>query len=620
MPAETRNDTSSNRLKRPGASNMPQTRRTTLEVQEANAAKEAAKAEKNTKDKKSIQRMAKKELNSLAKQKKQLEGSQSSTPKLRISFKRHKKGDSPAPTTKEQEPETPAPEKQEPEVPVPDEPAVGGEAREPEVGEDNDLSQSEAEPDDAPKPRKKRKGVAKREAVRKHRDEMTTQSGDVDAVNDVAPDDVNQQKQKRKASISNEEVPSEAVPSCPPAKKAKLVTSAIRNDKPKPLLPPPTASSSNKNASSNVEPEEPESAFQDGGLCSEGEELKHPGVEAIRGGLGTRYKNLVRVKSIRRSKPAPKHKRVRHRPTRKSLPGETDSTWSDVQTLAFDAMARLDPWESLTEDDVLEIWNTINGETHWITLDDGTTEDQKEWWDVIQFLIKRDVGTRWIHGISQASEEALAAEWEARSLESREDRAAFVKTMLGDDEVKSKNRPFIWEGYDAYPNIETVTKKGGVEVPKKGNIFKGCLLSRTLAKHLELVTEPLKSGDLEINMQPRGVLMMCIIAMTRTLMFSKTGAYEPPSGKMGEFSGDNWGDRFTSSIDKKDARRIHLATLFKEYIDKMGEEQWSGIMEKAASYIGDRKRGGKGKEDEEIPWATSDEEELRDSDYDGGLD
>jgi hypothetical protein len=67
----------------------------------------------------------------------------------------------------------------------------------------------------------------------------------------------------------------------------------------------------------------------------------------------------------------------------------------------------------------------------------------------LTFQIKRAISS-WIHKFADTAEKALITEFTQRDLQTTEERAVFVRSLLGNaDDMSDKKRPFIWESvYD----------------------------------------------------------------------------------------------------------------------------------------------------------------------------
>jgi hypothetical protein len=63
----------------------------------------------------------------------------------------------------------------------------------------------------------------------------------------------------------------------------------------------------------------------------------------------------------------------------------------------------------------------------------------------IVFQVKRGISS-WLHKFATTAERALVAEFEHQGITSLEEKADFIKFLLGDvDDVSSRNRPFLWK-------------------------------------------------------------------------------------------------------------------------------------------------------------------------------
>ena len=89
------------------------------------------------------------------------------------------------------------------------------------------------------------------------------------------------------------------------------------------------------------------------------------------------------------------------------------------------------------------------------------------------------------------------------------------------------------------------------------------------------------------------LLKLTIYQVHRALLYSRTGKYEAPSKKDGEFSRSNWGDIETNNAlpgsGKKTIKLTRRATIFKSRIDSLPDPHWKAIIDRARAKVGKRK-------------------------------
>lgn len=63
----------------------------------------------------------------------------------------------------------------------------------------------------------------------------------------------------------------------------------------------------------------------------------------------------------------------------------------------------------------------------------------------------------WLHKFAIAAEKALIAEFACQHITTVEEKAIFVRFLLGDvDDILSKNRPFLWKSaYDLGEDVDS---------------------------------------------------------------------------------------------------------------------------------------------------------------------
>ncbi|KAF8990619.1 hypothetical protein BDQ17DRAFT_365562 [Cyathus striatus] len=219
----------------------------------------------------------------------------------------------------------------------------------------------------------------------------------------------------------------------------------------------------------------------------------------------------------------------------------------------------------------------------------------------------RDIHNNWLHGFAQAGMKALQDEFKARKLTSLDERAHFVERMIGDkDNLQLKLRPFLWlSEYD-----ETSTTRRGV--------FRGKLVTRTLAHHLTLVTDH-ASHDFEFSREIKGALVMAIQSVLRALLYNVTGELEIPPGSGANFSSANWAD--LPKVDAVTKKKIIISrhTLWDSYIKELKLRDWQRIINESMVYCGKKKKDTESENESDIEVIIGEKEELYDPDMDPSL-
>ncbi|KAF9000848.1 hypothetical protein BDQ17DRAFT_1327503 [Cyathus striatus] len=262
--------------------------------------------------------------------------------------------------------------------------------------------------------------------------------------------------------------------------------------------------------------------------------------------------------------------------------------------LVYEYLSGCNAWTVIPDKEIICIWNEIFPEYE---INDGDPT-----FKTVDFLVHHDVNNNWIKGFSAAAFKALNDVWKAQKLNTQEEWAEFVSTMLGvaADPLKTcvKALPFIFSS----------TYEGGwSQVPKEDHVFEGIFLGplvlRTLANHLDLADNPLSlESSAQYNHKPKGVLVMSIQAVQCILSFSHTGIIELPKGQgkeSTEFSSKNFKD-FPECKDGKIVMKRH-STLWDARIDIMTDSDWEAIIDGAMEYRKSQHKGkGKNKLNAEV--------------------
>lgn len=162
----------------------------------------------------------------------------------------------------------------------------------------------------------------------------------------------------------------------------------------------------------------------------------------------------------RRLRISNKSGQITSRPTHNNLPASTQTKFkTHVMTMAYDYIGARDAWEQLSQSEVTELWNCVNTDEPICPKgEEGDADLFKVVFRLVRAFIlltnateyvliqvKRDISSLWTHGFAETALKALAMEFDLRHLVTTEDRALFVKTMIGDVEnLRAKDRPFLW--------------------------------------------------------------------------------------------------------------------------------------------------------------------------------
>ncbi|KAF8478815.1 hypothetical protein F5888DRAFT_1642543, partial [Russula emetica] len=233
----------------------------------------------------------------------------------------------------------------------------------------------------------------------------------------------------------------------------------------------------------------------------------------------------------------------------------------------------------------------------------------------VKGLVKRGI-SMWLHKFSMAAEKALVAEFERQHITTTEERANFVRYLLGDvDDISSKRRLFLWKS--AYDRCED---SDSPDLNRLQGLFQGRLVAQTFLEHILATTGIDKES--RVNERPIGALITSIQAMRtpllyivhRALLYSMEGTFKPPQSKSGAFSKANWGDYDVLS-PRGAAITVKRASVFLKKIQGLKDQQWDDIY-KTAREIHAKRVNSTEDDDEGGESDTSDDDELLDPLYD----
>ncbi|KAH9162335.1 hypothetical protein EDB89DRAFT_2079814 [Lactarius sanguifluus] len=246
----------------------------------------------------------------------------------------------------------------------------------------------------------------------------------------------------------------------------------------------------------------------------------------------SKFKSITKIQEIY-STPSPRNDLLTANKSHKkkeisyeNLPLGTKNCFKkSVIPLALDTIGALKPWNTLSDDTIVEVWNIVFGVDH--PIDEGDTECDR--FIVAKTLVKRAISS-WLHKFADTAEKALNTEFSRQGLQTQEERATFVQSLLGDvDNMSDKRCPFIWES--AYDDPSA----------RQEGIFQGRLVARTFFEHIQIVNTI--DAENRVQEKPVGALIYSIQAVHRALLYSVTGTLKLPTDKKSaEFSKTNWGD------------------------------------------------------------------------------
>ncbi|KAF8262361.1 hypothetical protein EI94DRAFT_1808914 [Lactarius quietus] len=340
--------------------------------------------------------------------------------------------------------------------------------------------------------------------------------------------------------------------------------------------------------------------------------IEEPNLEDEEPDTNIWWKSITKIQDIH-SAPSPRANAANKSQKKKeisyeSLPQGTKHQFkTQIIPIALDMTSALKPWNAPSDESIIEIWNLMFGDKY--PLNDGDNECYC--FVVAQTLIKRTISS-WVHKFADIAEKALINEFAQQGLQTREERATLVQTLLGDaDNMSDKKHPFIWElAYDdpsAWPE----------------GIFQGRLIACTFFGHVQVINTV--DASYRVQEKPIGALIYAIQAVHRALLYSVTGALELPTDKKSaEFSKTNWGDY--TLVTPRSEKAVKCASIFLNKISTLKDQQWDDIFEKAITFqamvrkqcvtarepdIRESELVGEGLTDSE-----SDDEELLDPRYD----
>ncbi|KAF8986114.1 hypothetical protein BDQ17DRAFT_1548510 [Cyathus striatus] len=319
-----------------------------------------------------------------------------------------------------------------------------------------------------------------------------------------------------------------------------------------------------------------EDAVREGGISSDDDEVEQSEVpDQI---STTRYGSQVLNVKISQLHSVKHAHKPSSRPTHRLLPAGTEHKFKTVaMTRVYDHMGAAEPWTSLNENVATDIWNSVFPD-HPIC-PNGRAGDRNLFIFVYR-LMCRDIQNNWIHGLANAGLKAVQDELKERELFTLEERAEFVKKLIGDAgqnrTIHQKDHPFLWQSV----YTEGETQRG---------LFRGNLVTRTLAHHIMLVSV-LEDDNFSPCSKPKGALVMAILSALCALALNITGREEIPSGTGSNFSYANWADADAfDPTSRKIKRQVHH-TFWNRDIKDLKSRIWECILEDATNYYNTRKR------------------------------
>ncbi|TFK58681.1 hypothetical protein BDN72DRAFT_906511 [Pluteus cervinus] len=282
----------------------------------------------------------------------------------------------------------------------------------------------------------------------------------------------------------------------------------------------------------------------------------------------------------------------------RELPYYIVELFKDIELRVCDTMAQMDPWQRPTDVQLASWWNEIMPEDWKVSLDvltreqDQLTEEQKLWPQAKSVMTR--AMEQWTANFGKAALNAVKAELRILVPDMDTDKVAeWARLMLGpSDDLADMDRPFLWQSRDTVSSISALvyeTSNNGKPVEIRTGLFYGCLVARTLAIHMDTIFKRLRPGDeYEPTTQPRGALMMSIVAVQRALLFWLSGRQKRPSlTQEAAFSKKNWGDSYNPMLNSEGEKVLLFkprATVFKRKIDDLKESHWECITDEAEKY------------------------------------
>ncbi|KAJ6600852.1 hypothetical protein B0H10DRAFT_2441025 [Mycena sp. CBHHK59/15] len=303
-----------------------------------------------------------------------------------------------------------------------------------------------------------------------------------------------------------------------------------------------------------------------------------------------------------------------------------------VVPLARELLGTMEPWASLTVPQIQGIVNRVykqgkvEGEEEPRPIVHEVSEDGA-WWGLLGYRF-----TDWRSGFASQAAKAMEAlirthEADDSDSESSEEEPAVPAGSDGQTAVSdapAKPRPFKFDTpggiadfvewalqvHDGNGTSAFHWKQWGDGKEKKGFLL-SYLIVYTYSHHLTVLDgipdEYKRSSD-----PPYGALLLAAQAVERNLQFWKTGKYTVPTGLLGQFSFDNWGDIRTRESKTK-TKLTRRATKFLHVLKKWDETRWEELREEATQWQERKKRtasSSRGTSEAEDMEETEEEEEL----------
>ncbi|KAJ7646300.1 hypothetical protein DFH06DRAFT_1332687 [Mycena polygramma] len=239
--------------------------------------------------------------------------------------------------------------------------------------------------------------------------------------------------------------------------------------------------------------------------------------------------------------------------------------------------AGLPPW-----DDTIQSWEDIAGIWRKV-FPDYALEDEEDLQPVAVKLSEDKLNT-WRHNFGTVATTSLGDALDDWNLTTLEDRAQMVESLL--EKADDGTRVFYWRQYHeeaARPEGDEADDEA--EAPElvvnpKG-LFGNHLIIDGLASHFKAAYPRglTSSKDLRDEPVPAGPLVYSIQAAHRALNCFKTGKLVVPAQRLGEFSKTNWADR--SLVLGGESIPVRTTSELLDFIKDLKDKQWVRILDAA---------------------------------------
>ncbi|TFK32966.1 hypothetical protein BDQ12DRAFT_728169 [Crucibulum laeve] len=180
-----------------------------------------------------------------------------------------------------------------------------------------------------------------------------------------------------------------------------------------------------------------------------------------------------------------------------SLPYNTCVIFADiVDPKICNDIGTCNPWDMLTNANIVCHWNNFFGDLHPIYVSDYDL-GLLELFKVVKQVMNTCI-SNWIYKFVEGAMKGIQADWECHGFTMDAQQAVHILALLGTnpDNNTKKDQPFLWRSSD---ELEPTTN------PATG-LFMACLVAHALAEHITTISSLHKSCQLK--KQPSGILIM----------------------------------------------------------------------------------------------------------------